>query len=595
MTRAPDRFEWLAPDFWRTIARFPAAVGLAAVATVVILLLINGVVDDANDIWPRLALGLGTGAAAAVAGVLYVESGPHAAWLGIGARYVAPLLLTCIIAFVPENWAVFPVLPVSTVMWLSVSASAGLKLDGSRLLAQERFWWLNHRAVTTGVVAVAAFALIAIGIIAIERSLALLFGFDASQLFYSIVLPVIGFFFLPLYWLSTLPDLASFDPRAFDEPDFLSRAIGFLGQFVLTPLLFAYALILYAYAAQILVTLTLPQGTLGWMVLAFCITGAANWLLLFPPFMRERPLVRFFRRFWFWLTLVPLALFILAVFIRLDAYGWTELRALLVLGGIWALVLAAFFLTRRGDIRLIPALAGLLLLCAGLGPWNVSALSVADQAHRLKQALQQAGFTGRDSSPAWTDETAAEAAGAARYLAYRRPEVLNAVLAPFDVSLDLNRPNRGLFALLTNDLHLPQEPAVPEAAFTVVRAADAAPLDVSATPLFLGAFSAYGGTPPSQRFFGLAFRLDGKALRISPNGKGGTDAADAVVDLSEFVAAQAPNTPLAGGVIAFSLGGVGYRLVIDQAAFVSGQTSAGPQLQHLAGWIFSDQPAKPSS
>lgn len=590
MNRPPDGFEWLAPDFWRTVVRFPLATVLAGVATLVILLLINGGLDDTHDLWPRVALAMATGAVAAVAGVLFAESGDRAIWADRAIAYLVPLLLIGIIAFAPESWAVFPILPAMTVMWMSVSASLAPRLEGSRVLAEERFWWLNHRAVTTGVVAVAAFALIGIGIIAIERSLALLFGLDAGTLFYSYVLPVIGFFFLPLYWISTLPNLDDFDALALEEPDFLSRAIGFLGQFVLTPLLFAYAVILYAYALQILFTFSVPQGTLGWMVLAFCITGAANWLLLFPPFMRERPMVRFVRRFWFWLTLVPLALFFLAVVIRLDAYGWTEMRALLMLGGLWALLLAIFFLVRRGDIRLIPGLAGLLLLFAGVGPWNVSAFSVSDQAGRLARALEQAGYTGPESSPEWTPDTAAQAVGAARYLSSRRPEALGAALAPFGVTYDAAGPNRGLYALLRDDLHLPRQPSLPTSSYSVARASDAKAADVSSTPFFLGPVSAYGGTPPSQRFFGLAFRIDGDILRVATNGPDGRASQKATVDLSAFVAAQVPGLPLSGGSVAFAIDGATYRVVIEQAAFVAGQNDATPQLQHLAGWLFTDRP-----
>src|SRR5690606_18803673 len=144
------------------------------------------------------------------------------------------------------------------------------------------------------------------GMVAIERSLSVLFGLEASDLFYRWVLPFTGLFLTPVYWLSTLPRVANVPPSETENADFTSTAIGFLGQFILVPLLLIYAAILLAYTVQIVITRELPQGMIGWMVLGFVVTGAGTWLVLHPRFMREKPLVRLFRRLWFWLTLVPL-------------------------------------------------------------------------------------------------------------------------------------------------------------------------------------------------------------------------------------------------------------------------------------------------
>ena len=75
---------------------------------------------------------------------------------------------------------------------------------------------------------------------------------------------------------------------------------------MLIPLLLAYAAILLAYAGQIAITRPLPEGMIGWMVLGFVMAGAATWLVLYPPFLRGRVIVRAFRRSWFWATLIPL-------------------------------------------------------------------------------------------------------------------------------------------------------------------------------------------------------------------------------------------------------------------------------------------------
>src|SRR5690606_31332160 len=158
------------------------------------------------------------------------------------------------------------------------------------------------------------------------------------------VVPVVLGFLVPFYWLATLPRLADHDPLQLERPDVVATAGGFAAQFIAAPLLLIYATILHAYAVQIAATQSLPQGLLGWMVLGFVVAGAAAWLVLHPPFLRERPVPRLFRRFWFWLTLIPLVLLAVAIFVRLDAYGLTMERVLVALGGLWAALLAVVFL-----------------------------------------------------------------------------------------------------------------------------------------------------------------------------------------------------------------------------------------------------------
>ena len=150
---------------------------------------------------------------------------------------------------------------------------------------------------------------------------------------------------------------------------------------------------------------------IGWMVLGFVVIGAATWLVLHPPFMRTQALVRLFRRWWFWLTLIPLALFFVAISIRIDAYGLTDERMLLAAGGIWAAVLAVIYLLGRGDIRLIPALAGAILLALSVGPWNYADLPVSSQALRLDGVVMNAGAD-KSASPPRADWNAAEIAQA---------------------------------------------------------------------------------------------------------------------------------------------------------------------------------------
>ena len=547
--------EKLAPDVLETLSRFPFAIALQAVSALILVFVINqgGAVD--GEFWFRSALGLSTGAVLAVAGVLYRESRPESRLAAGIFTYGLPLLAIVLLQVRDTTWVTPHWLPAIAGLWLSVSAFTRIGRGAEREAAENRFWWLNHQAVATAVIAAAAFLLISLGMAAIERSLAILFSLNGTPFFYGYVLPLIGAFFTPVYWLSTLPRLEEFDERALNEPDFISRAIGFLGQFVLAPLLLAYAAILLAYTLQIIVAQSLPQGRLGWMVLGFTVTGAATWLVLHPPFMRSRGLVRLFRRWWFWLTVVPLVLYGIAVWIRLDLYGLTTERMLLVAGGLWAAGLTVVFLSGRGDIRLIPALGALVLLVLSVGPHNLQNGPQWNQAVRLEQALHEAGYPlAPGATPNWTDGAQVRAQSALDYLAYSygRQEI-EAVLARNGVTADAEAGT----SALREALLMPPLPGTETVRVINVGRVYTSTVDVSATPLLIGSNSIYPGQ--DAHFGPVSLRIEAAALVAT--GPGGEQVRH---DLRAWVDRQ-ENGEVAEPLISFELAGRAYAVVVDSA------------------------------
>jgi hypothetical protein len=530
-----------------------------------------------DEVWHRAFFGLATGAVCAVAGVYFAESRPRSPLANILVGWVLPLAVAASFEVTATEYFVPYVLPVVAVMWLSVSPVVSLGRGAGREELQNRFWWANHRAVESAMIGAAALLIICLGLIAITGALRLLFGVGLEDIVYRWMLPIAAFFLTPLYWLSTLPRLTDYAPGALDDPEFTSRAVGFLGQFLLVPLLLIYGLILVAYTVQIVVTRSIPQGIIGWMVPGFTIIGAATWLALYPAFLRDRPLVRFFRRWWFWLTLIPLALFFVAVWVRVDAYGFTPERLLLLTGGVWAALLSIAFLVRRGDIRLVPALAGGLLLAISIGPWNFVNLPVADQLGRL-EALLAAG-------PAqWTAADAADARGAIQFLSYghddRRPERLAALLARHGVTFrpDVDSPEGIMVALGYQGAPNPEQQLFD----TVRRDPLTAAVDVSATPFYIGSVALHGaGTVQS---LGLWLKLDGRTLSYAASGH----APDALtLDLGDWIDRQGKD--LVDPAVAFTVSGVDYRLVLDEMELTH-RGHAPAEITRIAGVLFADRP-----
>lgn len=551
---------WLhrfAPDVAATLRRFPIAVGATGLATIAFLADVNDFAQPVPEMWPRLGLGLGTAAVFAVAGRLVAESRPSATILAAILRYLVPLLAVAALQVRTTEW-LFPLaLPLVAILFLSVSPTLTIGAGAERRRIEDRFWWINHRAVTTGVVAGVALVIVAAGIFAIERSLDLLFGLRTGDLFYRWVLPIAAFLFTPVYWLSTLPRLAEFDEKALREPDFLSRAIGFLGQFVLSPLLVIYALILLAYGVQIVLTQRFPVGVLGWMVLVFVVTGAANWLVLHPEFMRERPLVVLFRRYWFWLTVVPLVLYLVAVYIRIDAYGLTEERVVLIAGGVWAVLLTvAYLVPRRGDIRLVPGLAAAIVLIFSVGPWNFAQWPRGDQLGRLRASLAEAGQTGPASTPDWTAGTGGQARASVAYL--NRTDEGEAMLAALATELGFEPvENADAYAeLFAVPAVAPNAPSGPS---RLVRATG--PVDLAATPVLLARVALSSGTLEVSASLDLSLSDEGLVLNDGRQDR-------QIVALDHWLARQSGAT-LGEPVIRFSFGGRRYALVVEEVTLAA--------------------------
>ncbi len=576
----------LAPDIPETLRRFPLPIALAAAATLCILALTNQIVPFGDEGWMRGVLGLGTGAVFALAGVFFGESRPGNRLASIILAYVVPIAVVLLFQLRDTTYFVPYAMPVVGALWLSVSASTAGWGRGAAAGQQDRFWWLNHRAAASGAIAGVALLLITVGIVAIERTVATLFGFELGNVFYRTVLPILGAFFAPLYWLSTLPRLSEYDPRVLEQPDFLARAIGLLGKFVLIPLLLAYSVILLAYFAQIVLTRSLPQGVLGWMVLGFVIAGAATWLVLHPPFVRDSALVRFFHRGWFWLTILPLGLFGLAVYIRIDAYGFTPERLLLVWGGIWAGVITLTFLFRRGDIRMIPGLAAFLLLIGSIGPWNIENLPRVQQAMVLDDLLSRPG-TDAASVPTtaeWPAEDKSRAVAVITYLGGddQGQVELARVLRAHGIEVDAAGVDAGS-AVAALGLQGTGELIV-GTAYSLGRDFKL-PVDVSATPWLIG--DAYvSGSDSRIAAVDLTFRIDRRTFVALRGGR-----LMASVDLGPMIDGDNRGM-LPVTTIDFTVGDRKFRLVVDLASVHRGmETNNQVYVGYVDGVLFSSAPA----
>ena len=256
-------------------------------------------------------------------------------------------------------------------------------------------WDFTHKLWTAVLFTTAGSMIYVIGIYSISEALKVLLGINIRELVEDILLPIGLAFLAPLAWLSMLPDMqegAEEDTTdSLRNPGFISRAVGFIGTWILAPLTMIYAAILVLYGVKIIVQGDLPNGEIGRLVTPFLIIGTLTWLILDPPFIQEKKLAKWYSRLWFPLSIPAAVLLGIAAFIRINEYGWTVERYLLVLAAVWALGIGIWYLIKRQkgfDIRIIPGFAAILLAVSAIGPWGASGLSIINQNHRLVAGLK---------------------------------------------------------------------------------------------------------------------------------------------------------------------------------------------------------------
>jgi len=373
---------WFAklPDLSAVMARFPVATVLMVIFTVAIILDSNSLDEKIMRLLIGLAISAYLSFCITIAGEIKDQS--KLVWLQV--------LLTipiCVLAWYSERLHIN----------LAMALGAVLLFLGNVILWRKSrndlyVWDFTHKIWTGAVFATVGSVIFTLGIFAITIALKSLFGLDIEDLLTDFILPIGLGFLAPLYWLSTVPQTNESYEELYDNPGFVSKAVAFFGTWLLSSLTLIYALILLAYAVKIALTGALPKGEIAGLTTPFLIIGTLTWLILEPPFIRDKFLAKLFRKSWFFLSIPAAFLLAVSVFVRVQEYGLTPERFALILAVIWALGIGFWFVfapqTKR-DIRFIPGFASVLFL---IGTFGADSLSIQSQAHRLKTNLEPAGL-----------------------------------------------------------------------------------------------------------------------------------------------------------------------------------------------------------
>ncbi|HEX6964201.1 MAG TPA: DUF4153 domain-containing protein [Gemmatimonadaceae bacterium] len=394
------------------LVRFP--VTLAAGAATAVFAII-ATTHDAADTWTRLAFVTVLGIPLSFALTMLAEA---RAWPRL-VRWAAFLAGACALAAFYSVWSGIDEKP-DAIRFFQLAAALHLAvafLPFVGVAESRAFWQYNRRLLLSFLRAAVFSGVLFVGLAIALASLDKLFGLDVPDVTYPRLWFVLAFVVNTWIFLAGVPN----DLAALEADREYPRALKVFTQYILTPLVAVYLLILLAYLVKILVTGQWPSGWIGYLVTSVSVAGILGFLLVHPlRDERGEGWIRTFRRLLF-IGLIPAALMLLAAFAkRIAPYGLTELRYLGTLLGVWLLAIAVLFTVRREHgIRIIPLSLCVLLLVTLYGPLGATHRTVASQASRLEQALAVARAT---PSPNRVTPAEVQASAALKFLVEHRAD-----------------------------------------------------------------------------------------------------------------------------------------------------------------------------
>lgn len=297
----------------------------------------------------------------------------------------AVLLFTVKAAF----WVSSPAYPASLIIAVALVASYNFKRDNTSFV--RNFIAYAREIIFALIIATAIF----LSILAIFHSISYLFGvfeeslkditFYASTTCYLFIAPVA---FLQLNSKAGEDEEKRLGIKVF-------RIFELVINYILSPAIFIYTIILYVYIAGIVFEMSLPKGNLAYMVIAFVISFFAIKSIL--PLL-ERPLfVRIYESASL-ISILPLTIFWIGTIYRISEYGYTAGRVYLIVCGLILSLSVILYLIRHMGRLLYVAWITIVLLSVFtyIKPISAKQTGIDSQLRILKELATELEISGED-------------------------------------------------------------------------------------------------------------------------------------------------------------------------------------------------------
>jgi len=167
-------------------------------------------------------------------------------------------------------------------------------------------------------------------------------------------------------------------------------------KFILTPLFALYFIILYSYTAKILFLGEWPKGVVSIAILLFSALSILTYLFWTPLWNRENQ--KYKNLFW-WAILLQTFVLAIALYLRVEPYGWTSSRYFIGVLGFWLFVISLYFIFyKKASYRTIFISLPVLLMLALFSPFSANAIAQKSQQGRLIHLLSQESNLSEESN-----------------------------------------------------------------------------------------------------------------------------------------------------------------------------------------------------
>jgi hypothetical protein len=252
--------------------------------------------------------------------------------------------------------------------------------------SQQGFWQFNRRLFLRICLSFLYASVFFLGLALALASSDFLFGVSLHGKLYFDLWCFSAMVLQTLHFLAGVPE----DFPALDNDPSFPPALKIFTQYLLLPLVVLYSAILYAYFIKVGWQQNWPKGYVGWLVAGESVFGVFCLLLLHPLFsgLDGEWLAKFRRLLYIAMPPLLVMLFI-ATAKRINEYGLTERRYLLIALGVWLWVLCFYFLFSKGkNIKAVPLSLAFVALATSFGPWGAYSLSLSSQLKRLMADLE---------------------------------------------------------------------------------------------------------------------------------------------------------------------------------------------------------------
>lgn len=176
-------------------------------------------------------------------------------------------------------------------------------------------------------------------------------------------------------------------PYGYVEDYRMGRPFRVLLVSIIVPLLMVYTVILYLYCGKILFLKQWPKGIVGNLTLWYGLISTMV-LFLLAPVQKVSVFVRRFRSFYPIFILPMMVMMFVALYIRVEEYGITQMRYNVFLAGMFVVLSMLYYKWRpEGENIVVPIFLAVLILIALVGPISGYHVERISQNKRLEELL----------------------------------------------------------------------------------------------------------------------------------------------------------------------------------------------------------------